>query len=297
MDCHSVDAVGIAGAGRLGSALGRLLVQAGETIVAVASRDPERAALGAQFAGEGVLAVSYERLPALARRILIAVSDDAIAEVAGVMAAVGMDSGVALHLCGAKGPEELSCLADQGVSVGVLHPLQTIPTPELGVRALRHISWGVTAEGPSAEWAAAIVSALDGRTLMVPASKRALYHAAGVTACNYFVGLMDAATALMEAAGIDRASALQALEPMVEATRQNTFQMGPAEALTGPILRGDYETVERHLTAIAQMPATIRDLFRAAGLHTLSVARVRGLDEDKAQQLETLLRDNSTRNA
>ncbi len=282
--------IGIAGAGRLGPALGRLLREAGEPVVAIASRDPGHARRGAAFVGGDVAAAAYSALPGMASRILIAVSDEAIPAVAGMLAAAGM-RGVALHTCGALGPAVLAPLPQRGVSCGVLHPLQTIPNAEKGMTALRGIAWGITAEGPAAEWAARIARLLGGAVLQIPAPARPLYHAAAVMACNYLVSLIDAATTVMEAAGVQQGAALAALAPIVETTRRNVFDMGPARALTGPVLRGDAATVQRHLEALAGLPNTVRELYRAAGLHTLAIARRRGLDEDRMQRVEQQLCD------
>jgi len=277
--------------------MGRLLTEAGFPVVAVASRTPKRAQRGAEFAGPGVQPADFADLPGLARRILITVADDAIPQVAGTLAAAGMESGVVLHTCGALGPEALSPLERQGVACGALHPLQTIPSPERGVTALRSIAWGITVTGEAARWAEEIVAALDGRPLRVSAENRALYHAAGVTACNYVIGLMDAAAALMGSTGAGPAEALEALRPIVESSLRNSFELGPAAALTGPISRGDCDTVSRHLEALRGQPETIRELYRAAGLHTAALARRSGLNEAKARQLEQLLRDNRDNHA
>ncbi len=85
--------IGIAGAGRLGQALGRLLRERGEPVVAIASRDLAHARAGAAFI-VGVEAVSYTELPARASRILICVADDAITPVAHILADAGMRAGV-----------------------------------------------------------------------------------------------------------------------------------------------------------------------------------------------------------
>lgn len=291
------DAIGIAGAGRLGQALGRLLREAGEPVAAIASRAPERAAAGAAFAGKGVQAVPYAGLPALAGRVLIAVSDEAIAEVADVLASAGMETGVVLHTCGARGVEILQPLAARGVSCGVLHPLQTIPSPERGTTALRGIAFGITAEGKAEMWARHIVKCLGGEAIRISPDARPLYHAAAVMASNYVVGLADAAVRLMELAGVESGTALRALAPLMEASCRNAVDLGPVEALTGPIARGDCQTVGSHLRGLRDAPETVRGLFRAAGLHTLDVARRRGLEESTARQLEDLLRDNRTQHA
>jgi len=289
--------IAIAGGGRLGRALGRILREAGEPVVAVACRGAGHAAQAAAFIGPGVRAARLEELPGLAGRILVTVPDRAITDTSEALTSAGMNGGVTLHTCGAFGPDALAPLAEAGVATGALHPLQTIPTAERGLTALGGIPWGVTAAGPALEWAGRIVELTGGRLLAVPAEGRALYHAAGVLACNCFTALIDAAVETLSAAGVQPGEALEALEAIVAATRENIFELGPGNALTGPILRGDAATVRRHLAALERAPASVAGLYRAAGLQTLTIARRRGLPEDTARRIERLLRENSTWNA
>lgn len=282
--------IGIAGAGRVAQALGRLLRERGEPVVAVASRTLDHARAAASFIGS-VEAVPYSALPGRATRVLIAVSDDALPLVAATLAESGMHDGAALHTCGARGPEALAALDANGVSCATLHPLQTIASPEQGHAALPGCAFGITGEGPAAAWAERIVALLGGRALRIPASQRPLYHAAAVMASNYVVALIDAAAMLMGAAGIEEDQALSALAPLVSASCANALSLGPMRALTGPVERGDVETISMHRDAMAAaVSPSVRDLYRAAGLHALEIARRRGLSEANARELEELLR-------
>jgi predicted short-subunit dehydrogenase-like oxidoreductase (DUF2520 family) len=281
--------IGIAGAGRVAQAIGRLLVAKGEPVAAVASRTSAHAAEAAAFIG-GVSAVPLPALPERAGRILIAVSDDAIEEVARALAVAGMGAGaVALHTCGARGPEILAPLAAASVSCGVLHPLQTIASAEQGVRALAGCAYGISGDADAAAWAQRICGLAGGTPLYVAPERMGAYHAAAVMASNYVTGLLDAAVILMKTADIDGETALGALGPLVRASVDNALAFGPGEALTGPIVRGDLETVRRHVANLAGPPAAA-GLYRSAGLYVLEMARRRGLAEAKAAEIEALLR-------
>lgn len=135
------------------------------------------------------------------------------------------------------------------------------------------MAFAITGEGPAAAWAEEIVGLLRGQVLRIPADLRPLYHAAAVMASNYVVGLIDVAVMLMGAASIDRPAALEALRPLTLASVTNALTLGPAKALTGPIARGDLETVAAHLEALAQGDAWIEKLYRAIGLHLARCAR------------------------
>ncbi len=279
--------IGIAGAGPVAQALGRLLVDRGQPVVAVASRSPKHAAAAALFMGGHVEAVSWAVLRAEARRLLIAVSDSALGDVARVLGA-GFRRGVALHTCGTRGPDALAPLAATGVSCGTFHPLQTIATPEQGVRALQGIAFGVTADGPAADWAEELAAVFEGEILWIPAADRPLYHTAAVLASNGIVGLLDAAVCLMTKAGVAQTEARRALAPLAQTSVRNASAMGP-QALTGPAVRGDVDTVAGHIRALAGGPPGVAELYRAVSLYLVDIAKERGLREEQVRALRDAL--------
>ena len=98
---------------------------------------------------------------------------------------------------------------------------------------------------------------------------------------------------LLKAAGVQEDKALRAIGPLMRTSIANALVLGPVQALTGPIQRGDAETVAAHLAALADAPGNVRELYRAAGLHVLDMARRRGLPDERARAIESLLRENS----
>ena len=128
------------------------------------------------------------------------------------------------------------------------------------------------------------------------ADRKSLYHAGAVMGCNYLTAMIDASLSLMTQAGIDRNTALAALQPLVLATIENVFAMGPEEALTGPIARGDVDTVRQHLEAMGgliDLPggAEIMALYSQAGRRTVDMAKRKGkIDDSVANALYELLR-------
>ncbi|MGB7219922.1 MAG: DUF2520 domain-containing protein, partial [Vicinamibacterales bacterium] len=204
--------VAIIGAGAVAQALGRLISLRGGSVVALASRDRTRAERAAAFAGPAVRPVACADVPGLAGRVLIAVKDEGITPVAEELARAGMRRGVALHTCGARGPDALAPLRRAGVACGVLHPLQTVTTPEQGVSNLTGVTYGVAGDAAAIEWAEEIVALLDGRALRVAPECLSAYHAGAVMASNALVAVIDADVVLMGQAGVERQAALRALE-------------------------------------------------------------------------------------
>lgn len=290
MTRQASSAIGIVGTGRVAQALGRLLRGRGSSVVAVAGRDPARTEEAAQYIGNCSVA-SWAEIGQLSGRLLIAVSDDALAEVSAKLAPHVRAETIALHTCGVHGPEVLSALSSRGVHCGALHPLATVPSAGEGIRTLIGASYGFTGNEMARGWATEIVATLEGRLYEMEQSGRALYHAAASLACNSIPSLLDAAATMLAGSGVaDKAEALRLLEPLVRASLENSFRLGPEAALTGPARRGDSSTLLRHLDALASQDPAIGNLYRALGLCQLALARRAGLDAEKADHSEEVLR-------
>jgi predicted short-subunit dehydrogenase-like oxidoreductase (DUF2520 family) len=226
------------------------------------------------------------------RTLLIAVADDALAQVAEALAEVyPSGDGVALHTSGAHGVEILAPLAAKGFDCGTLHPLQTISDGNADV--LKGIAFAILGSKKAVTFAEEIVTALDGTPLRIRPEHRATYHAAAVMASNYITALIHAAGQLLQLAGVAGAESRRALAPLIRQSVANALQQGPAQALTGPIRRGDAGTVAVHLTALDSASEPLRKLYQACGMYTLDVAREGGLPVELASRIEKLLQCQS----
>jgi predicted short-subunit dehydrogenase-like oxidoreductase (DUF2520 family) len=164
-----------------------------------------------------------------------------------------------VHLSGACPLEELDKLKAErpDVDVGGLHPLQSLPSVELGLERLPG-SW-CAVDGPPAVERLAI--SLGMRPFRVAPDQRARYHAAATIASNHLVALLGQAMRVAEAAGVPP----EALLPLVRSSVDNVEALGARDALTGPVARGDGDTVVRHLDALAaEEQAAYRALAREA---------------------------------
>jgi predicted short-subunit dehydrogenase-like oxidoreductase (DUF2520 family) len=277
------NSIAIAGAGRVARALGRLLVDAGEPVVCIAGRNLQRATEAAEFVG--ARRVTYDDFPPSIDRLLIAVPDGAISEVAERLALRSRPR-VALHTSGALGTDALAPLRARRTACGTLHPLQTISGDP---SVLRGISFAVWGDAPAVKWAEQIVALAQGQVLRIAPEMRPRYHAAAVMTSNYVMALIDAGQTLLEQCGVEPEAARRALGPLIRQAVDNALTRGPVDALTGPIERGDLDTVSAHLKILASAPEQIRSLYRAAGRQTVDMARRRGLDAERAGVIDELL--------
>ena len=293
-------AVGVIGAGRLGSALAGALAAAGYTDLRIATRDPAsptEARTRAVAAALGVEESSSAALVAGSALVFLAVPDRAIAGLAGELTWRAGQG--AVHCSGALGLDVLAAAAARGAIAGCLHPLQTFPGPPdatAGAGLFRGIVCGVEGAAPLGELLVAIAHDLGARSLRLDGVDRALYHAAAVLVSNDVAALMAAATRAWVLAGLPEDAARDALSPLLLAAAANSAaangaHLPLAQALTGPIARGDATTVERHLRALAAPggDADLAHLYRALARELLRLDL--GHAPEVAAALEVVLRE------
>ncbi|HET7460648.1 MAG TPA: Rossmann-like and DUF2520 domain-containing protein [Longimicrobium sp.] len=285
-----LDRLWIIGPGRLGLALGYRLARAGAVGTLVYSgRGAEKPdhPIFSQFPWLVRYQAGVAPAPSSGTGVLIAVPDDALPEVVSALAGLELPKGVpVLHASGSLSAEILAPLAARGHPTGGLHPLAAIADPVDGADRLRGATFGVEGQGAARELAERLVSACEGFVLAIEPGGKALYHAAAVFASNYAVALMSVAERLMVRAGVEAADAQAALARLAVGAVQNVAAQGPAAALTGPIARGDAETVERHL---ARLSGGDRDLYCLLGREALKLASERGVGAGAVARLEGLL--------
>jgi predicted short-subunit dehydrogenase-like oxidoreductase (DUF2520 family) len=256
---RSQRALALVGPGRAGTTVAAALVARGWTPVAVAGRSiaaPSTSRVAQQL---GAPAVAVPDAGRDADLVVVATPDAEIADTAAALASSLRPGALVIHLSGACPLEELDKLhaARPDVEVGSLHPLQSLPSPEVGITRLPG-SW-CAVEGPASVERLAVSLGL--RPFRVDPERRAEYHAAATIASNHLVALLGQAVRVADAAGVPP----EALLPLVRASVDNVDALGAAAALTGPVARGDADTVARHLgTLTPDERATYRALAREA---------------------------------
>jgi predicted short-subunit dehydrogenase-like oxidoreductase (DUF2520 family) len=273
MPMTAVDRAIVVGPGRAGLALGYALVQR-EAVreLVVCGRRPEPPAHPLFVQGLARYVFGIETPEPGVGAVFVAVPDDALPEMAHTLAGHGdAPSGcAAFHLSGALSTDVMAPLHARGYAVGSFHVLQSLAHPVTAAERIPGSHVAVTGSPQALAVARRLTAALGCPILTVPESWRPLYHAAAVVAANYLPILLDAAARLLEQAGVSHGDALPALLPLVQGTLDNVAELGVERALTGPVVRGDIDTVELHLRALPREDRTLyallgRELTRLAG--------------------------------
>lgn len=198
---------------------------------------------------------------------LLCVGDADIAEAARAAGAANPPPHLIGHTSGATG---LDVVADRAAGAFSLHPLQTIPGPDADLTGAPCAVAGSTAGALA--FARELAGNLGMVPFEVPDEHRAAYHAAACMASNFLVALEESAAELLETAGV--ADPRELLAPLVLRSAANWAEHGP-RALTGPIARGDEDTVSRHVEALHQLAPGLLPLYEALAERTREVARGR----------------------
>jgi predicted short-subunit dehydrogenase-like oxidoreductase (DUF2520 family) len=218
----------------------------------------------------------------------LAVPDDAVLSTAGQLARAGRripESVAFVHLSGAL---PLGALGPLGAThpIGSFHPLQSFPEPRAPA-SVRGIVVAVDASSPLLlRRLGSLARAVGARPKHVVDAERALYHAAAVFASNYVDVLLGEGVRLLQDAGWSEKEASAGLLALTEGTLASVRKRGVVAALTGPVRRGDVNTVERHLASLSGPAA---DLYRMLGLIALEIAVEAGLEPAAAERMQRAL--------
>ncbi len=210
----------VIGPGRAGGSLATALMRAGWDVV-------------------GLLAHGDDVTDALEGTdlLVVAVPDRAIARVAALV--VPNHRAVIAHLAGGLGIDVLG----GHDRTAALHPLVSLPSAELGADRLAAGAWFAVAGDPLVQRA---VVDLNGQWFEVADQDRARYHAAATIASNHLVALLGQ----VERVGASIGLPPEAYLDLARCSLENVALLGPAAALTGPVARGDWDTVARHLSSL-----------------------------------------------
>jgi predicted short-subunit dehydrogenase-like oxidoreductase (DUF2520 family) len=274
----------IIGPGAVGRTLGRLLAERGAfEIAGVVGRDQAATVQARDFIGQGGALTFADRIDAEpGDAVMISVSDGAIDETAAWLArAVDPDGLTVFHCSGARDLAPLEPLRRRGAAVAALHPVKAFADPAREVLTFDGVV--CTLQGDEAAVAALVpaVTAIGGDPVVLPQTvDRRLYHAGAVFSSNYLAALVQAALDCHAAAGLNEATSLRILGPILRDALDAILDKGPVQALTGPIARGDAEVVGVQVGAITARDRELAELYEALGRKTLDLARRKtpGLD-------------------
>ncbi|MEZ5171711.1 MAG: DUF2520 domain-containing protein [Acidimicrobiia bacterium] len=249
----------LVGPGRAGMAVAMALTDAGWRCTDVAGRRPDSPSVRAAARTLGARAVGVTSVARRCDVVVIATPDGCVAEAASALAPSAGPGVLLVHLAGSLGVSVLddTLAIRPDLRAGALHPLISIPTVATGRRRLVGSRCAVAGDDHVVD----VVAALGATAFPVDDADRAIYHATAVVASNHAVALLGHLERVADAAGLP----VDEFLPLVRDAVDTVGEVGAADALTGPVARGDVTTVSAHLDALpADEVAAYRSLAREA---------------------------------
>jgi predicted short-subunit dehydrogenase-like oxidoreductase (DUF2520 family) len=283
----------VIGCGRVGTALAKYLTRSGYVAAGLASRSPSSAKRLAELTGAPEFGNMLSEASEKAGIVFITTPDGAIKSACdGISGKKGFKSGsVVLHCSGALSSEELISAKTCGAYIGSMHPLQSFASTQYELNPFSGIVTSVEGDAEAVDAAKNIAEDLGSYSVTIKTEAKMLYHASAVVASNYLVTLLDLSLELIRQAGVTDEDAFRGLKPLIDGTLSNIGKMGVRNALTGPIARGDIQTIENHLSEIGSKAPQLLSLYRTLGLHTVEIARGKGtVSETVLKRIEDLFR-------
>jgi predicted short-subunit dehydrogenase-like oxidoreductase (DUF2520 family) len=264
----------IIGAGHVGQTLGRLWMQNDVFAIRdVLNRSLESGKQAVGFIGAGRAIACLEQMRS-ADVTMISTPDSDIADCCEALARTGLlgQGNIAFHCSGALPSSILHMASKQGAAIASVHPIRSFAQQELATHDFAGTFCGIEGDAAAVEVLQCGFAAIGARLVPVDAEFKSVYHAAAVFASNYLVTLLDVALQAYKRAGIPQQMAMELMEPLVRGTVDNIFRLGPTDALTGPIARGDIGTAVKQYRAVKAWDRHHGALYKQLGKLTADIA-------------------------
>jgi predicted short-subunit dehydrogenase-like oxidoreductase (DUF2520 family) len=173
---------------------------------------------------------------------------------------------VVLHTSGALDHRVLEPIQKRGAATGSMHPMQTFGG---SAPNLRGVLFGIEGDPPARRMAQRIARDLGGIPIVVPAGRKAAYHAAAVMVAGLGMGLLESAVVVLMSAGFTRQRAMRSLWMLLRQMLDDAERIGTRRAWAGPLVREDFGVIAMHCRALRAFPAEFQELY-------VALARVAG---------------------
>jgi len=196
---------------------------------------------------------------------------------------------IVFHCSGAISSEVLAPLKQLGAVCASIHPVHSFAEPALSLQQFSGSHCACEGDSQALDQLIPAFQVIGGQTFSIEPQHKLLYHAGSVMACNYMVGLLQASLDTYQLAGIESEQALKMLAPLLQGTLDNVLKQGPAQALTGPIARGDAKLVAQQLSQLKQASPQLGQVYQVLGQQCLALSQQTGLSSQAQQQLTKAL--------
>lgn len=276
--------VGLIGAGRVGSALAWHCRRVGFTIAGVADRNAKQA-----WVAYGLLKIPYRRwrsreLAAACDVLFLTTPDAHVGREFRAIRRWILPGTVVAHCSGSLGVEVFDDARDRGLETLALHPIQSFSSHAQAIRDMVGCHFALEGSASGLRFGRELVRRLNGHSMVVPGHSRPLYHAMCVFASNFLNAVFAGAEQIAARLGLPRRRAARLLLPLARTVLESAAEFGAVETLTGPVQRGDADTVRRQLAALREKVPQLVPIYRVLSEQLVAMSRRQGLSRAAARR-------------
>ncbi len=273
--------IGFIGAGKVGCSFGHYLKQQDLPIVGYYSRSKSSSLYAANLTRSSPL--DFDELVKRSNYIFITTPDDEISNVWNKMLSYDLEGKFIFHMSGCLSSSAFTGCKDKKAYCYSLHPMYSFA----GKNSSNLENTIFSIEGKNIEKIEDFLQKTNINYFVIEEKSKPLYHAAAVFVSNYLVSLAKIAENLLVKCGLNKAQCVDAIYPLIESTLRNIKEKGIDDALTGPIVRGDIQTIEKHLNSVDEYSAIYKDL----GIIALEITKSKkNLSDNTMDGLNKILR-------
>lgn len=261
--------VGFIGAGRVGCSIGKYFVRHGIHVTGYYNRNPGPAKWAAEFTETRVFETMEECVSG-SEAVMIAVPDDAICPVWNQLRGYPVKGKVFCHFSGALASDVFDGIDAAGAYGCSLHPMYAFADRETAYRGLDGIGFTIEGADEAVQLVRGLLEDCHNPVIRMQASQKVRYHAAASMLSNHVAGVLSCGYELLEEAGFSEEQARTFSGALVLGNVRNVIENGAMKALTGPIERGDVETVRQHLHVLTPEQ---EEMYRANGRRLVEIAQ------------------------
>lgn len=281
--------ISIIGAGKLGTTLGHALFKKGFNIISISCRSLSSARKSADIIEEGSPLTDNKKAVKNAEIVVITVPDDRIKDVVNELSPLELNHKFIFHCSGILSSDILKPLKKSGALTASIHPIQSFSTKSRSLHIFKDIYFSVEGNKKAQQLSSRIIKKLGGHRFSLHPKDKPLYHAACTLVSNYLVVLMELAENLLEKAGVKKEIRNRILLSLVKGTLNNIKKNGIPQSLTGPVSRGDFETLKSHLNCLKSAPSILR-IYQDLAQQALEIAKKENrLHPNKIEEIKALL--------
>lgn len=284
--------IGFIGAGKVGRAFGTYLKKNEFDILGYFSKTLSSCVEAANY----INVKAYENISDLVNDvdvIFITTNDDEISKVCEHLVTNKLlkKEQILIHMSGASSSEILIEAKRMGCFIYSLHPLQSFANIDKAVEDLENTVFSLEGDEEKIEILEKILNKTKNKFFKINSNQKSLYHSTACIVSNYLVTLMDFGLEIFKSIGINKKEGFEALYPLIEGTIKNIEVLGTEKALTGPIARGDINTIKSHLDSLKNNKEYLK-LYSLLGLNTLDLASKEKLNDiDKIYEMKNLFEE------